>query len=135
VLDLGTVQRLQRHWEEGWNGYDLQTIMDPMAEHVVFSSPFVARMTGDPARTSIEGVHALRSYVADSLRRVPGISYVLENTYLGTETVILAYSVRLPDGTQRFGADSMRVDSDDRVIEWRCHYPFSPAELDQFIGD
>jgi hypothetical protein len=134
VLDQGTVQKLQRHWERGWNGYDLETIMGPMAEQVVFSSPFVARMTGDQVRTTIEGVDALRSYVADSLHRVPGISYVLDSTYVGTETVILAYSIRLPDGTQRSGADSMRVDSDNQVIEWRCHYPFSPSELDQFIN-
>jgi hypothetical protein len=134
VLDVGTVERLQRHWEQGWNAYDLETIMAPMADHVVFSSPFVARMTGDPARTTIEGVDALRSYIADSLRRVRGISYVLDGTFVGTETVILAYGIGLPDGTRRSGADSMRVDADNQVVEWRCHYRFAPAELDQFIS-
>jgi hypothetical protein len=34
----------------------------------------------------------------------------------------MAYSCGLPDGTQRLGADSMRVRSDGKVVEWRCHY-------------
>ena len=31
VLDDATVQMLARHWEEGWNRGDLETIMAPFA--------------------------------------------------------------------------------------------------------
>jgi hypothetical protein len=34
----------------------------------------------------------------------------------------MTYSCGLPDGAQRAGADSMRVDGDGNVVEWRCHY-------------
>jgi SnoaL-like domain len=128
MVDDATVNVLRRHWEEGWNARDLETIMAPMAEHIVFSSPFVPTLLGDPTRTTIEGYGALRTYVGDALRRTPGVSYTLDATYVGTDSVILAYSFRRPDGTTNTGSDSMRVDGNDKVVEWRCHYAFVQPE-------
>ena len=122
MLDDSTVTDLQRHWHDGWNAGDLATIMAPFAADVVFSSPFVPRLTGDPAKTTIDGHEALRSYVDYALRRTPGIRYTLEATYAGTDTVVLVYSCVAPDGTVRRGADTMRVDAAGKVVEWRCHY-------------
>lgn len=122
MLGDATVEFLRRHWDEGWNKGDLATIMAPFASDVVFSSPFVPRLTGDPAKTAIGGYEALRAYVDYALRRTPGIRYTLEATYAGTDTVVLVYSCRAPDGTVRRGADTMRVDAAGRVAEWRCHY-------------
>jgi SnoaL-like domain len=125
VIDEAMADKLRRHWDEGWNNYDLETIMAPFAKDVVFSSPFVRRLTHDPERTTITGYDALRSYIADSLERVPGISYTVDGTYAGTDSIILAYTCHLPDGSDQSGADSMRVDGDGNVVEWRCHYPFA----------
>jgi hypothetical protein len=135
MLDDATVRALQRHWEDGWNRYDLDMIMEPMGAGVVFSSPFVATLTGDPGHTTVEGYDALRSYISDSLRRTAGIAYTLDQTYVGTDSVILAYRFRLPDGTEKTGSDIMRVDDADRIVEWRCHYPFSPDEVRPFIRE
>jgi hypothetical protein len=122
MLDDAIVEDLRRHWDEGWNAGDLATIMAPFAADVVFSSPFVSRLTGDPDRTTIDGHDELRSYVDDALRRAPGIKYTLDATYAGTDTLVLVYTCRAPDGTVRRGADSMRVDASGKVAEWRCHY-------------
>jgi len=122
MLDDATVEKLRQHWDEGWNAGDLATIMAPFAPGVVFSSPFVPRLTGDPARTTIDGYEALRAYVDHALRRAPGIRYTLEATYAGTDAVVLVYECHAPDGTVRRGADSMRVDASGKVVEWRCHY-------------
>jgi hypothetical protein len=135
MLDDATITGLQRHWEDGWNQYDLELIMEPMGEDVVFSSPFVATLTGDPARTSIDGYDALRSYIEDSLRRTAGIAYTLDRTYVGTDSIILTYTVRFPDGSEKTGSDIMRVDGSNKIVEWRCHYPFAPDEVRQFIAD
>jgi hypothetical protein len=135
MLDDATITRLQQHWEDGWNQYDLELIMEPMGEDVVFSSPFVATLTGDAAQTSIHGYDALRSYIEDSLRRTAGIAYSLDRTYVGTESIILMYTVRFPDGSEKTGSDIMRVDGSNKIVEWRCHYPFAPDEVRQFIAD
>jgi hypothetical protein len=135
MLDDDTIRGLQRHWEDGWNRCDLEMIMEPMGEDVIFSSPFVASLTGDAGQTTIEGYQALRSYIADSVRRTAGIGYTLDCTYIGTDSVILTYTVRLPDGSERTGSDIMRVDGTNKIIEWRCHYPFAPDEVQEFIVD
>jgi ketosteroid isomerase-like protein len=122
MLDDAIVQDLARHWEEGWNAGDVETIMAPFAPDVVFSSPGISMLTGDTARTTIEGYDALRAYIEDALRRTAGISYTLHATYTGADSVVLVYACGLPDGSQKPGADSMRVGGDQKVVEWRCHY-------------
>ena len=122
VLDDATVNMLARHWEDGWNRGDLETIMAPFARDVVFGSPGISMMTGDPAKTTIEGADALRAYLAAALRRTHGIRYTLQATYAGTDSVVLVYACGFPDGAQKPGADLMRVDRDRMVVEWRCHY-------------
>ena len=124
MIDAAAAQALARHWDDGWNGEDLEEIMAPYADDVVFTSPFVARVSGDPAVTSIVGKEALRDYCAAALRRTPGIRYTVDAVHLGTDTVVLDYTVRFPDGRpDTTGADLMRVDDEGKVVEWRSHYP------------
>jgi hypothetical protein len=134
MIDHTTSEMLARCWEDGNNAYDLEMIMEPFAKNVVFSSPFVTRLTGDPAKTTIEGYNALREYIAESLSRVPGIRYSLDNTFVGTDSIVLVYTCHLSDGRTAVGADSMRVDGAGKVIEWRCHYALSPAEADRLLA-
>lgn len=122
MLDKATVEHLAWLWDEGWNTGDLATIMMPFATDVVFSSPFVPKLTGDPAKTTIDGYEALRSYVDYALQHAPGIRYTIDATYAGTDTLILVYTCHNPDGTVRRGSDYMRVDEAGKVAEWRCHY-------------
>jgi hypothetical protein len=121
-VDDTLVAELRRHWEDGWNRADAATIMAPFAEDVVFSSPFVPKLMGDPAVTAIVGREALRDYVAGSLERAPGIRYTVEAAYSGLDGIVLVYTVHRPDGTDKAGADWMRLDAAGRITEWRCHY-------------
>jgi len=122
ALDDTTVAMLRRHWEDGWNRRDIDTIMAPFAADVLFSSPGIAMMTRDPSQTTIEGYDALRAYIEGALRRTSEVRYTLNATYTGTDSVVLVYSCGLPDGAQKLGADLMRVDENAQVVEWRCHY-------------
>jgi ketosteroid isomerase-like protein len=122
VLDDAIVQRVARHWEDGWNAGDVDTIMEPFADNVVFASPGIAMMTGDSSRATIEGKDALRDYIAGALRQTSKVRYRLTGTYVGTDSVVLAYSCGVPGKPQKLGADIMRVDADGNVVEWRCHY-------------
>ncbi|MGO8860649.1 MAG: nuclear transport factor 2 family protein [Acidimicrobiales bacterium] len=135
MLEESTVRMLERHWEEGWNAANLETIMAPFGTDIVFSSPFVPALTGDTTSSEIRGYASLRDYVADSLRRAAGIRYTLDASYVGVDSVILAYTCHLPDGTDRTGVDSMRLDSEGKVVDWRCHYSFRPAEVRHLITD
>ena len=127
MIESAAVAELARHWERGWNGGDLNVIMAPFAADVVFTSPFVPALTGDPARRSIDGLDALRRYVADALVRAGDVRYTLDQALAGTDTVVLVYTCHLPDGSSKPGADLMRLDGDGKVVEWRCHYATDPT--------
>ena len=125
AVDAATVERLGRHWEDGWNGEDVEVIVAPFAADVVFSSPFVPRITGDPAITAVEGYDAVRQYVADSFTRAtPGIRYTLDASYACADSVVLLYTVHHPRLGDRPGADYLRLDAAGDVTEWGSHYPF-----------
>ena len=79
-------------------------------------------MTGDATKTTIEGRDELRVYIEGALRRTRDLRYSLTATYVGTDSIVLLYSCGLPNGAQKVGADSMRVDASGKVVEWRCHY-------------
>ena len=127
MVDATVADSLRRHWEDGWNGRDLDTIMAPYASDVVFSSPAIPKYTGDPAQAAIVGDAALREYCAAALERSGDVRYRVDAVYSGAETVVLVYTCIFPDGTERAGSDSMRLDGDGRVVEWRCHYGSDPT--------
>jgi hypothetical protein len=127
VLADTVVADLVRHWDEGWNGGDVDAIMAPFAEAVTFTSPGIPKITGDPARRSIEGAGALRSYVVDALARAGDVRYSVERALAGIDTVVLVYTCHMPDGSARPGADLMRVDGKGKVVEWCCHYATDPT--------
>lgn len=121
MVDEATVTALWRHWEDGWNLGDLELIMAPMARDVVFSSPFVARVTGgDP---EVRGYDALRAYCQDALTRSPGITYTAHQAYVAPHSVILTYSFTRPDSEAKDGVDIMKLDAENKIIEWTSHYP------------
>jgi hypothetical protein len=135
MIDEATARQLGKHWEDSWNAQDADLIMEPMAKEIVFSSPFVSKLLRDPNTWTVEGYDAVRSYMAESLRRVTGISYRLDTVYIGADTVVLAYTFTLPDGTKKTGADSMRINREGKVVDWRSQYPFVAGDVDQFIKE
>jgi hypothetical protein len=127
MLDDATVERLARHWDAGWNGRDLDLIMEPFADDIVFRSPYVAKQLGDRAQGKVEGHGALRAYVSAALERASDVRYTLLHRFAGTDSVILLYTCHLPGGVERPGADFMRVGAQGKVVEWRCHYDSDPT--------
>jgi hypothetical protein len=127
VIAPAVVDALARHWDDGWNQADVDVIMAPFAEDVVFSSPFLPRLTGDPDQRTVDGADALRRYVVDALARASDVRYTLHRALGGMDSVVLVYTCHLPDGSDKPGADLLRVDADGRVTEWHCHYATDPT--------
>jgi hypothetical protein len=127
IVAAETAASLRRHWEEGWNGRDVEVIMAPYADGVVFSSPAIPKYTGDPDQATIDGADALREYVVAALRRSGDVRYRVDDVFTGAETVVLVYTCIFPDGSTKPGSDSMRLDADGKVVEWRCHYGSDPT--------
>lgn len=60
-MDLACARQFASRWQDDWNSHDLDRVLAHYAEDVVFSSPMIARLTGDPAGTP-HGKAALRAY-------------------------------------------------------------------------
>jgi hypothetical protein len=135
MLDDQLVSALQHHWEDGFNKFDIDIVMEPIGEDILFSSPFVPKMTGNPDQLTIEGRQTFKDYILESFRRVPELSYSLDSTFVSTQTLIFIYSCYFANGETKTGADSLRVDSMGKIVEWRSHYSFAPEEIDSQILD
>ncbi len=120
------VADIARHWDVGWNRADVAVIMELFSPDVVFSSPYVSRLTGVRGQTTVEGFDAVEAYVVAALDRASDVRYTLQSALAGTDTVILVYTCHFPDGASRPGADIMSVDQAGKVVEWRCHYATDP---------
>jgi SnoaL-like domain len=83
VVEDRVVAEIARHWDEGWNRADVEVIMAPFADDVVFASPFLPRLTGDPSQRTIDGAAALRRYVVDALARASDVRYTLHRRWPG----------------------------------------------------
>lgn len=126
VVDAATVSRLGKHWEDGWNREDVDIIVAPFAEDLLFSSPYISRLQRDPSQSTLRGLGAVKQYVADSFSRATrGIKYTLDASYAGTDTVVLCYTVHHPTLGKLSGIDTMRLDAEGKVVEWRCQYPYA----------
>ena len=55
-----------QNWIRDWNAHDLDAIMDHYDESIVFRSPLIAKILGDPSG-EIRGRERLRSYFAKGL--------------------------------------------------------------------
>jgi hypothetical protein len=122
MLDNAIVEKLETHWYEGWNNGDIDIIMAPFGENVAFDSPSVPRLTGQPGRTTLEGLEAVRAYMADTLQRIVGVRYTHDATYVGTDGIVIVWTAHSPDGSTIGGADTMRVGPDAKVFDWRSFY-------------
>ncbi|ONH26371.1 nuclear transport factor 2 family protein [Pseudofrankia asymbiotica] len=135
MIEDQVVTALQRHWEDGFNQYDLDLVMEPVDKDIVFSSPFVPRLTGDPEKVTIDGYDAFRAYIDDSMRRVPDIRYSLDASFVSTQTIVFVYTCNFADGQAKTGADSIRLNTAGKIVEWRSHYSFNPEAIDSLIQD
>jgi len=111
------LRHLAGQWIEAWNAHDLDAILSHYAEDIEFTSPFVAKLTGDPSGT-LRGKTALRDYFGRGLAAYPGLHFELLRTLTGVGSVTLYY--RSVNGLH--AAETMLVGADGLVRRVWAHY-------------
>jgi len=61
LVDPASARRFADEWAAAWNSHDLERILDHYTDDVIFASPKIVQLMGDPAG-EVRGKDALRAY-------------------------------------------------------------------------
>ena len=120
-MDQTRADGIARAWIDAWNAHDLERILSHYADQVEFTSPFVTRITGDPAGT-LRGKPALRAYFSRALDTYPALRFNLFHALPGVNSVALHYE----SINALRAVEVMTVGSTGEVERVQVHYPPPP---------
>ncbi len=106
-----------REWIDAWNRHDLDAILAHYDDSIVFRSPFVAKLAGEPSG-ALRGKARLRSYFAEALKKYPDLRFTDVRAYAGVSSVTLAYR----SVANLLAAEVMTLNEAGRVIGVDAHY-------------
>ncbi|MFI7362660.1 nuclear transport factor 2 family protein [Streptomyces sp. NPDC050149] len=89
-MDLEFARRFATQWQDDWNSHDLERILAHYHEDVTFSSPMIARFTGDASGT-VRGKSELRAYWARGLELIPDLAFEVMDVRAGVDTLVIDY--------------------------------------------
>lgn len=104
-------------WIEAWNQHDVERIASHYAEQVEYSSPFVAKLSGEPSGV-INGITAVRDYFQKGLNAYPELHFELINVLAGVNSVVLYYR----SVNNLLAAEFMSFDDNGKVEKLVAHY-------------
>lgn len=106
-----------RDWIVAWNRHDLDAILAHYDDAVVFCSPFVAKIAGEPSGI-LRGKARLRPYFAEALKKYPDLNFTDLRALAGVSSITLTY--RSVAGLH--AAEVMTLDAAGRVVRVDAHY-------------
>ncbi len=96
-------------WREACNSHDLGRICALYSQDVVFKSPRVRTIAGEPSGV-LRGRDTVRDYWRQILERRPELTFAVERTFSGIDSIALEYRV----GDLR-GIEFMTLDGEGKI--------------------
>jgi len=90
MIDRSWAERFAAAWIAAWNAHDLDAILAHYTDDVVFHSPRIAVVTGDPI-ASVTGKDALARCWSRALALAPDLRFTLVRVYVGSDGLAIAY--------------------------------------------
>jgi ketosteroid isomerase-like protein len=110
-------KRFAQEWLAAWNSRDLERVLALWADDVVFRSPLVVRVTGDPSCT-VHGKDALRAYWHKALLSAPRLHFKLDTVFVGHDSLVLGYR----NQRGQVCGEYLRFRADGLAVEGAAHY-------------
>jgi hypothetical protein len=115
--------KIAQTWIEDWNRHDLDAIMSHYAEDIVFNSPIIIKLLGNP-EGKIQGKSALKDYFAKGLAAYPNLKFGPIKILIGVNSLVIYYhSIK-----DLFAAECMVINEQGLVTETKAHYSASPSD-------
>lgn len=89
-MDHDFAQRFAKQWADDWNSHDLERILAHYTEDVVFTSPKIRQLTGEPS-DEVRGKDALRAYWGRGLELLPDLHFTVEDVRVSVDTLVIDY--------------------------------------------
>ncbi|WP_059013476.1 nuclear transport factor 2 family protein [Streptomyces specialis] len=89
-MDLEFAREFVEEWVAGWNSRDLDRILAHYTDDVVFVSPKITELIGEPSGV-VSGKGALRDYWAAGLRLLPDLHFTVEDVRVSVDTLVINY--------------------------------------------
>ena len=110
-------QEIATAWLDAWNRHDLEAILEHYTEDVIFTSPFVEALLGNPSGT-IQGKAALRDYFSQGLAAYPDLQFTKHQVLAGVDSLVIYYrSVK-----DLWTAEMMQIGPEGLVTRVMAHY-------------
>src|SRR6185436_7363983 len=90
MIDRARAERFADAWIAAWNSFDLNAILSHYADDVVFHSPRIAVVMGEPA-AYVSGKEALARYWTKALSQGKDLKFHLERVYVGSDSLAISY--------------------------------------------
>jgi ketosteroid isomerase-like protein len=94
-VDLAFAQRFAEDWAAAWNSHDLDRILEHYTDDLVFASPRIAQLVGEPSG-EVQGKAALRAYWRKGLEHLPDLHVTLEDVRVSVDTIVINYRNQRP---------------------------------------
>lgn len=105
-----------RSWINAWNARDLDAVLTHFSEDFEFSSPHVARVTGE-ASGRLKGKAAVRAYWNAALAGIPELHFELVDVLSGIRCMVILYR-----GHQGLSAEMLDLDENGRAVRGQALY-------------
>ena len=89
-MDLAFAHSFADEWVAAWNSHDLERILEHYTDDVVFASPRVVELMGEP-RGEVRGKEALRAYWGRGLEQLPDLLFCLEEVLISVDSIVINY--------------------------------------------
>lgn len=90
LVDFAFAQWFADEWAAAWNSHDLERILEHYTDDVVFASPKIVQLMGEPSG-EVRGKDALRAYWSKGLERLPDLHFAVEDVRVSVDTVVINY--------------------------------------------
>lgn len=90
MIDRQWAERFATEWIALWNARNLDEILKHYAESIVFHSPRIALVLGEPI-DFVAGKPALARYWAKALAENKRLHFDLDRVYVGSDSLTIAY--------------------------------------------
>jgi hypothetical protein len=117
VLTEAAADAFVASWLAAWNAHDVDAVTAHYADDVEYHSPFVAQLADGPDH--LEGLDAVRSYVAAALQRFPELHFD-PPTLVGVGAHSLSMVYRSVNDLT--AVETLVLGSDGKVTQAICHY-------------